>query len=257
MQSHLIRVENESNIDSILQQFWQTEELSIKKLSLSEEEEFCENHFTATYKINKEGRFVVKLHIYRDINKLGNTRGMAVSRLFAIEIKFKSDAEFEWEYKSFMEEYEKLGHMSRNKELVAKISYFLPHHAVPRKESITTKLRVVFDGSYKSPNSNSLNSVSGVGQILQPDIFTLLVRFRVNKIAFMADIKQMYRQKLTDPDDQNWQRIVWRKSLYYNIKEYKLFTVTYGAASAPFLATRCLHQTSLDCKHPKLLNYLI
>ncbi|GFQ85073.1 DUF1758 domain-containing protein [Trichonephila clavata] len=59
-QSHLIRVENESNIDSILQQFSQTEELSIKKLSLSKEE-FCENPFKGTFKINNEGRFGIKL----------------------------------------------------------------------------------------------------------------------------------------------------------------------------------------------------
>ncbi|GFT39872.1 DUF1758 domain-containing protein [Trichonephila clavipes] len=147
-----------------------------------------------------------------------------------------------------MEEYEKLGHMSPNKELDERISYFLPHHAVRRKDSITTKLRVVFDGSCKPPNSNSLNSVLGVGQILQPDIFTLLVRFRVNEIAFTADIKQMYRQILIDPDDQNLQKIVWRNSLDSNIKEYKLSTVTYGTASASFLATRCLHQISLDCE---------
>ncbi|GFU98883.1 DUF5641 domain-containing protein [Trichonephila clavipes] len=92
-----------------------------------------------------------------------------------MENKFKSDVELEWEYKNFMEEYEKLGHMSPNKELDGRISYFLPRHAVRRKDSITTKLRVVFDGSCKPPNSNSLNSVLGVGQILQPDIFTLLV----------------------------------------------------------------------------------
>ncbi|GFY39608.1 uncharacterized protein TNIN_116011 [Trichonephila inaurata madagascariensis] len=104
-----------------------------------------------------------------------------------MENKFKSEAEIEWKYKNFMEEYEKLGHMSPNKELDGKISYFLPHHAVRRKDSITTKLRVVFDGSCKPPKSNSLNSVLGVGQILQPDIFTLLVRFRVNEIAFTAD----------------------------------------------------------------------
>ncbi|GFS41794.1 uncharacterized protein TNIN_420811 [Trichonephila inaurata madagascariensis] len=126
-----------------------------------------------------------------------------------MENKFKSDAGLEWEYKSFMEEYETLGHMSPNKELDAKISYFLPHHAVRRNDSITTKLRVVFDGSCKPPNSNSLNSVLGVGQILQPDIFTL-VRFRVNEIvcALTADIKQMYRQILIDPDDQILQKIV-------------------------------------------------
>ncbi|GFX68810.1 reverse transcriptase domain-containing protein [Trichonephila clavipes] len=137
--------------------------------------------------------------------------------------------------------------MSPKKELNGRIS-FLPHHAVRRRDCIKIKLRVVFDGSCKSPNSNSLTSVLGVGQILQPDIFTLLVRFKINEIAFTADIKQMYRQILIDPEDQNLQKIVWRKSLDSNIKEYKLSTVTYGTASAPFLATRCLHQISLDCK---------
>ncbi|GFS49205.1 DUF1758 domain-containing protein [Trichonephila inaurata madagascariensis] len=166
-----------------------------------------------------------------------------------MENKFKYDAGLEWEYKSFMEEYEKSGQMSPNKELDEKISYFLPHHAVRRKDSITTKLRAVFDGSCKPPYSNSLNSVLGVGQILQLDIFTL-VRFRVNEIicAFAADVKQMYRQILIDPDDQNLQKIVWRKSLYSNIKEYKLSTATYGTALASFMATRCLHQISLDCE---------
>ncbi|GFT23563.1 DUF1758 domain-containing protein [Trichonephila clavipes] len=146
---------------------------------VAEEEEFCENHFKTTYKINNEGRFAVKLPIYRDINQLGNRRGLAVSRLLAMGNKFKSDVELEQEYKNFMEEYEKMGHMSPNKELD-----FLPHHAVRRKDSITTKLMVVFDGSCKPPNSNSLNSVLGVGQILQPDIFILLVRFRVKEICF-------------------------------------------------------------------------
>ncbi|GFU70431.1 DUF1758 domain-containing protein [Trichonephila clavipes] len=122
------------------------------------------------------GRFVVKLPIYRDINQLGNTRELAVSWLLAMENKFKSDAGLEWKYKSFMEEYEKLGHTSPNKELDGKISYFLPHQVVRRKDSIATKLRVVFDGSCKPPNSISLNPVLRVGQILQPDIFTLLLR---------------------------------------------------------------------------------
>ncbi|GFX75490.1 uncharacterized protein TNCV_522121 [Trichonephila clavipes] len=122
MQSHLIRVENECNVDSILQQFWQTEELPLKNISFSAEEEFCENHFKATYKINNECRFVVKLPVYRDINQLGDTRGLAVFRLLAMENKFKSDVELEREYKNFMEEYEKLGHMSPNKELDGRIS---------------------------------------------------------------------------------------------------------------------------------------
>ncbi|GFV36234.1 uncharacterized protein TNCV_2232811 [Trichonephila clavipes] len=109
---------------------------------------------------------------------------------------------------SVMEEYELLGHMSPNKELDGKISYFLPHYAMRRK---------------------------GIGQNLQPYIFTLLVRFRVNEIAFTGDIKQMYTQILIHPYDRNLPKIVWRKSLDSNFKEYKLSTVTNWK---PFVANR-------------------
>ncbi|GBM48201.1 hypothetical protein AVEN_72478-1 [Araneus ventricosus] len=54
-QSHLIRMENDRNTDSILQQFWQMKELPIKKSFLSKEEEFCETHFISSYKSNEQG----------------------------------------------------------------------------------------------------------------------------------------------------------------------------------------------------------
>ncbi|GBL81565.1 hypothetical protein AVEN_93369-1 [Araneus ventricosus] len=107
------------------------EELPIKKSFLSEEKEFCETHFKSTYKINEKGRFVIKLPVYRDINQLGNTKGMAVSGLLSMENKFKFDSEFEKEYKGFMKQYEEAEHISPNKDLdSSKIEYFLPHHAV-------------------------------------------------------------------------------------------------------------------------------
>ncbi|GFT57376.1 DUF1758 domain-containing protein [Nephila pilipes] len=118
MQSHLIRVRNDSSIGSILQQFQliqQMEELSNLKSLLLEEEEFCETHFKSTYKINDQGRFVVKLPIYEDINQLGETKGLAISRLLAMENKFKFNSEFEKEYKDFMNEYDEAGHMLPNK----------------------------------------------------------------------------------------------------------------------------------------------
>ncbi|GFQ68832.1 DUF1758 domain-containing protein [Trichonephila clavata] len=49
----------------------------------------------------------------------------------------------------------------------------------------------------------------------------------------------MYRQILVDREDQNLQLTVWRES---KDLEYKLCTVTYGTASAPYLATLCLFQ---------------
>ncbi|GFV96520.1 integrase catalytic domain-containing protein [Trichonephila clavipes] len=166
-----------------------------------------------------------------------------------MERRFQVDKDFERQYTNFMIEYESLGHMipveNNVKSMDSKI-YFLPHHAVMKGDSVSTKLRVVFDGTCKPSNGNSLNSILGIGKKLQPDLFRILVKFRLNEITFSADIQQMYRQILIDQEDQNFQRIVWRKSKESPIREYKLCTVTYGTASAPYLATRCLFQTGLD-----------
>lgn len=63
---------------------------------------------------------------------------------------------------------------------------------------------------------------------------------------FTADIAKMYRQIFVNEDDQDLQRILWRKSPIDEIKQYKLKTVTYGTASAPYLAIRTLKQLALD-----------
>lgn len=50
----------------------------------------------------------------------------------------------------------------------------------------------------------------------------------------------MYRQILVDEQYQKYQHIFWRSSLYDELKEYRLKTVTYGVNSAPYLALRVL-----------------
>ncbi|GFT06441.1 uncharacterized protein TNCV_3355791 [Trichonephila clavipes] len=64
-----------------------------------------------------------------------------------------------------MKEYETLGHMTPVENNVKSIDskiYFLPHHAVMKGDSVSTKLRVVFDDTCKLSNGNSLNSISGI-----------------------------------------------------------------------------------------------
>jgi len=56
----------------------------------------------------------------------------------------------------------------------------------------------------------------------------------------------MYRQILVHPADRDLQRIVWREDQEHPIREYRLNTVTYGLACAPFLAIRTLHQLAED-----------
>ncbi|GFR04549.1 DUF1758 domain-containing protein [Trichonephila clavata] len=64
--SHFLSTENDLKTDSLLQSFCETEELSVKKQFLSDEELFCEDNFQSSFKYNDQGRFLVKFPIYGD-----------------------------------------------------------------------------------------------------------------------------------------------------------------------------------------------
>ncbi|GFX24831.1 integrase catalytic domain-containing protein [Trichonephila clavipes] len=209
---------NGTNIDNQLKQFWELEEIpNVKDKSLTSEEQFVETHFQNTYACNSKGRFVVKLQFYKSNSELGDSKPAAISRLLAIERKFKNNPDFEKQYKEFMNEYESLGPMSlvNSRSHTSKDQNFLPHHAI----------------QYYKKNS---------------------------RIVFTADIeKNANRQILVADEDQKYQQILWRNNSNENIRTYKLKTVTYGLASASFMATRCIKQIALDDKdNPNLSRVL-
>ena len=119
--------------------------------------------------------------------------------------------------------------------------YYLPHHAVFKSSSSTTRTRVVFDGSRRACKGLCLNDTLLVGRTIQQDLYSIVLRFRTHQTAFTADIATVFRQ-----DDRRLQRILWRRSVKETSKTYELSTVTYGTASASYLATRCLKQPAED-----------
>lgn len=151
-----------------------------------------------------------------------------------------------------MQEYKDLGHMREvSDHLIPNLSSpycYLPHHAVYKETSTTTKLRVVFDGSCKTSTGVSLNDVLMIGPTIQDDLLSIIIRFRTFKFAITADIKQMYRQVLIDPSQTALQRILWRDSIEEPIKTFELLTVTYGT-SASFLAIRSLRKLAENKLH--------
>lgn len=79
-----------------------------------------------------------------------------------------------------------------------------------------------------------------IGPTVQDDLLSILLRFRHYKYVLTADVEKMYRQVVVHLYDKHLKQIVWRSDLKEPVKVYKLNTVTYGAASAPYLTTRCL-----------------
>jgi len=175
------------------------------------------------------GRFVVSLPFRKPFPLLGDSRTLALQRFKALEFRLNRNKTLQIQYAEFISDYLTAGHM----ELISPAEqgnpyhYYIPHHCVIKPDSLTTKLRVVFNASAKTSAGISLNESIYTGPKLQPDIQRVLLRARL-----MADIKQMYRQILVRPEDRDYSRILWRFSSTSPLDEYRLCTVTYGT-SAP------------------------
>ena len=239
------------DVKEMLQRFWEIEDVQSTR-TLTHEEILCEQFYETTYRQNEEGNFIVQLPFKKDIDSrtFGDTRNMAVASLLSLERRFLKNKQLQLEYCTFMDDYLSQGHMElapQNNEESA--TYYIPHHAVFKLSSTTTKLRVVFDASRPSSNGVSLNERLVVGPPLQSDMFAIIMRWRKHMIAFMADIKQMYRQIYISKQNQPLQKIVWRRNANDSILNYHLKTVTYGTSCAPYLAIKTLRQLAINQQH--------
>ncbi|GFQ98972.1 uncharacterized protein TNCT_106681 [Trichonephila clavata] len=78
--------------------------------------------------------------------------------------------------------------------------FYLPHHAVKKITNEGIKWRIVFDASSHFPGHPPLNDALEAGPNLLPDIFAMLLRFRLSKIAITSDGSQAFFQLIADED---------------------------------------------------------
>ncbi|XP_061728464.1 uncharacterized protein LOC133533490 [Cydia pomonella] len=127
-----------------------------------------------------------------------------------------------------------------------KKAIYLPDPAVIREDKSTTKVRIVFDTSCKYDDGISLNDQLMTRPTLQPELCHLIMRWRQYPVCLVADIVKMYRMGRVANEDTDFQRIVWRENAGNEIRDYKLLTVTFGTASAPYLAVKALNHVACD-----------
>nr|XP_041630542.1 uncharacterized protein LOC121501974 [Drosophila kikkawai] len=176
---------------------------------------------------------------------LGHSRSSALAQFLRNETRLKKEPALKNTYDSVIQEYIDLGHMKPVPPNTDKINFYLPHHAVFKPESATTKVRVVFNASSPSSNGNSLNDILYPGPVLQSDLTLQILKWRTFKFVFNADITKMYRQIRLNQEHTPFQRILFRNG-QGDISDFELQTVTFGVNCAPFLALRTLQQLSDD-----------
>jgi hypothetical protein len=253
---------NMDNLNSLVGRFWEVE--GYKPLcsnNFTKDEIKTENHFIQTFQKDVTGRFIVKLPSRNNVIELGDSYNLAKKRFLNLESKLIKNKQFQIDYGNFIREYRNLGHMENVPliEINNPDCYYLPHHAVYKNSLDSKKIRVVFDASAKSNNGKSLNDNLLVGPKLQQDLLEILIRFRTHQYVLNADITKMYRQIKISEHDKDYQRIIWRDNPNQPLQIFRLTTVTYGTASAPFLAVRCLQQLAHENKndYPSASNVIL
>ncbi|XP_018405553.1 PREDICTED: uncharacterized protein LOC108781929 [Cyphomyrmex costatus] len=235
-------------IEQQLKRFWELEEC-VPTTYFTPEEIQCEKEFEDTYQRDSTGKFIVKLLFQEDPTQLEESREAAVKRLHAVYKRLDSNPELKEQYSACLREYLTLGHMTKSNEEIDRTShycYYLPHHAIIKEDSSTTTLRIVFDASCKTSSGKSLNDILRVGPTIQQELFAILIRFRQHPYVLTGDIEKMFRQIYVHEEHRDLQRILWKEDSNAPIEEFTLNTVTFGLASSPFLAVRCLHQLAHD-----------
>ena len=161
-----------------LTRFWDIEQVPIKK-HLSKEEQICERPFTENVKRDSTGRYTVKLPFRENESMIGDAYKIALRRFHALEGRLAKCPTIKASYTQFKEEYIQLDHMSevQDSDRLDR-GFFLPHHAVIKNDSLTTK----------------------------DNLFSIYSRFRSFPYAFTADIEKMYRQINISSEDFMYQK---------------------------------------------------
>lgn len=226
---------DEAPLQRIIKGLWEVEDIP-NSPSLTEAEEACEAHYLKTVTRDKTGRFTVDLPLKEVPSLLGSSHATASKCLFLLENKLKSNEDFKTTYNSVLQNFLDGQFMDAVDEVLLEDGHYIPHHAIIKKDSSSTPLRVVLDAEAKTTSGKSFNDVLDAGPKLHTDIVAVLLNFRRFPIILTADIKQMYLLIKVRKEHPCYQRILWRFSEQQSIRTYELNTVTCGLTSSPFLA---------------------
>ena len=123
-----------------------------------------------------------------------------------------------------------------------------------RHDKATTKLKIIFDGSAKVDGLPSLYDCLYVGPSLTLSLLGVLLPFRVNNIAVVADQEKAFLQISLHPEDRDVVRFLCFKNIkdidFNNFDEnefteFRFTRILFGLAPSPFLlsATLIKHMT--------------
>ena len=235
---HVLKIscnENEMlKLNENIHRFWNLDEIEITENELSVYDKF-KNDIKLV-----DQRYSVKLRIKEYHPMLPDNYSLSLKRLQSLRIRLAND-------EVLLRKYDQIFQDQLNEGITEEVSTevsignitYLPHKEVVKNERSTTNLRIVFDASAKLRSAVSLNDILYTGPCLNPELYKLLLQFRLQPIAITADIEKAYLQINVEKEDRDYFRFLWFKNLFTSretmLCKYRFTRVIFGATCSQFL----------------------
>lgn len=196
-----------------------------------------------------DGRYITAALFKENHEALGQTFTPVLRHFLRQELQYKNNPLLKHESRKFMNEFITENHMHEVKfeDIDPNIHHFIKYHTILRKDSLTSKVRNVFDLSSKGTNGKlSHNCIMHRGPKILNSINGIITKIRHFKYIWIADIKMMFRQLLMTDNDANYFHVFHRAKDDEEIKIFKITRIIYGAVSSPFIANQTLKRAALD-----------
>lgn len=186
---------------------------------------------------DEDSSWVAPLPFKEPRQKMPNNRDLAESRFTSLKRNMQRKPLMQEQFVEFMEAIFHNGHAEVAPPLKqGEECWYLPTFGVfhPQKPN---KIRVVFDSSAQY-SGISLNSVLLSGPDLNNSLIGVLLRFRKEAVAIMADIQQMFHCFMVREDHRNYLRFLWHKENNVNkeVIDYRMKVHVFGNSPSPAVA---------------------
>ena len=237
---------NPTNIEQTIEKFWTIESTGTLSKSPQSHDQFT-NDYLASIVQEDSGSYVVKFPWKDSHAPLPSNFKTCERRTRALARRLNNMPDLLQVYNDIIKEQESRGFIEKiDSSPPTGPVHYIPHHHV-NKNSKTTPIRIVYDCSCRlSDNHPSLNDCLEVGPSLVNDLCSILLRFRVHKIALSTDIEKAFLHVKLNASDQDFTRFLWLSDpddAESDFDTYRFKVVLFGSASSPFMlvATLRLH----------------
>ena len=252
---NVVRInENDNQLDMMVKRFWENEECLInndREIALSQTDKRCLQKLEEQTKL-VDGKYTVPMLWKENANYLPDNQAVATRRYNLLCKRFAKDSTLLRQYKERMQSYIENDYARKmTAEEAASVSqktWYLPHHPVyhPRKPD---KPRVVFDAA-ATCKGKSLNTSLYTGPDLLNSLVGVLLRFRKNEIALVADIEAMFHQVKVTKADADSLRFLWAENpLKENPEIHQMLVHIFGATDSPTCSNHAVKTTARKNMH--------